>query len=173
MWIFKIFILNVFLLTKFKAGVRTLTPREEKFIKPEIKFKRSLFVRNAMRLKQIGMEVLEWAQFMQSCVEWDSPLRSLVSFIASLAFVYFFELYMFPLLLLLVLLKNYFWVKVGSYFNVSVTEDKVGRFVDSVLCILYLTIPDSSFLSVSVFVTNFFPIYSVGFHRRERFRRGL
>lgn len=94
-------------------------------MRPEVKFKRSLFVKNAMRLKSIGMEMLEWAQFVQSCVQWESPARSLLAFLTFLTFVYYFELYMFPLLLLLVILKNWLWLRIGAYFQAHSREDEV------------------------------------------------
>lgn len=113
----------------FKASVRTFTPREPKYIHPEIKFKRALFVRNAIRLKNVCMELLEWGQFLNSCIQWESPTRSLIAFIFFLTFVYFFELYMVPQLLLLLLLKNFIWQKIEAYFNPNHREEEI-EFID-------------------------------------------
>ena len=106
-----------------------MTPREKKYIEPEVKFKRSLFVRNAIRLKNVCLELVEWGQFMHSCIQWESPIRSLVAFIFFLTFVYFFELYMFPLLLLIILLRNYLMLKIEKYFNPNRQEEEVCTFV--------------------------------------------
>ncbi|KAI2807989.1 Multiple C2 and transmembrane domain-containing protein 2 [Blomia tropicalis] len=114
---------------RFKASIRTMTPREKKYIEPEVKFKRSLFVRNAIRLKNVCLELVEWGQFMHSCIQWESPIRSLVAFIFFLTFVYFFELYMFPLLLLIILLRNYLMLKIEKYFNPNRQEEEIG-FID-------------------------------------------
>lgn len=75
------------------------------------------------------MELFEWGQFMQSCIQWESPTRSLVAFIFCLSFVYFFDLYMIPLLLLLILTKNYTWLKIESYFNPNRREEEI-EFID-------------------------------------------
>lgn len=84
-------------------------------------------MRNAIRLKNVCMELLEWGQFLNSCIQWESPTRSLVAFIFFLSFVYFFELYMVPQLLLLLLLKNFFWLKIEAYFNPNRREEEVAR----------------------------------------------
>lgn len=83
-------------------------------------------MRNAIRLKNVCMEILEWSQYLNSCIQWESPTRSLVAFIFFLSFVYFFELYMVPQLLLLLLLKNFFWLKIETYFNPNRREEEVA-----------------------------------------------
>jgi len=46
----------------------------------------------------------------QSCLEWESPVRSIIAFISFLSITYYFEPYMFPVALLLMFVKNYFLV---------------------------------------------------------------
>lgn len=48
-----------------RAALRALTPKEEKFMKPEIKFKRQIFVRNVLRLKKIILYFLEIGRLVQ------------------------------------------------------------------------------------------------------------
>ncbi|UXI16279.1 hypothetical protein NH340_JMT02222 [Sarcoptes scabiei] len=100
-----------------KASMLTFTPRQTKYIRNEIKFKRSLLIKNSMRLKNIGMEMLELFQFIHSCILWESPSRSLIAFLVFLISVYYFELYMIPMILLLLIVKNYLTIRLRKYFK--------------------------------------------------------
>ncbi|GLH08267.1 Multiple C2 and transmembrane domain-containing protein [Gryllus bimaculatus] len=90
-----------------RACVRTLNPKEEKYMQPEIKFKRQVFVRNVMRLKAIIMSVLDFGKYIQSCFEWESTPRSIIAFILFIVLCYYFEPYMIPIALLLIFFKYY------------------------------------------------------------------
>ena len=70
-------------------------------------FKRQIFLNNVMRIKAIIMEFVNMGKFVESCLEWEHPIRSVVAFIAFLIITYFFQPYMFPIGILLVFLKNY------------------------------------------------------------------
>lgn len=48
-----------------RACVRTLNPREEKYMQTEIKFKRQVFVKNVLRLKVIVMHFYEYGKILQ------------------------------------------------------------------------------------------------------------
>lgn len=48
-----------------RACIRTLNPKEEKFMHTEMKFKRQVFVRNVLRLKVFVMHFLEIGKFVQ------------------------------------------------------------------------------------------------------------
>ncbi|XP_054159573.1 multiple C2 and transmembrane domain-containing protein-like [Oppia nitens] len=110
---------------KVKASIRTFNPRESKFIKPEQRFKRIVFIRNVTRIKNLVMEIYEIIKFMNSCFQWESVSRSILSLILFLLFTYFFELYMAPVLLLLIFSKTYIWIKVENYFNPSLKEEEI------------------------------------------------
>lgn len=45
--------------------MRTLNPKEEKYMQAEIKFKRQVFVKNVMRLKAIIMSVIDIGKYIQ------------------------------------------------------------------------------------------------------------
>jgi hypothetical protein len=50
---------------QIRASIRTLNPKEEKYMQTEVKFKRQVFVRNVMRLKAIIMFFIELGKFIQ------------------------------------------------------------------------------------------------------------
>ncbi|XP_065348961.1 multiple C2 and transmembrane domain-containing protein isoform X2 [Cloeon dipterum] len=90
-----------------RAVIRTLNPKEEKYMQPEVKFKRQVFLRNVMRLKAIIMWFIDLSKYLSGCFEWESIPRSLVSLVLFIAICYYFEPYMVPIAMLLVFLKNY------------------------------------------------------------------
>ncbi|CAG0900950.1 unnamed protein product [Darwinula stevensoni] len=90
-----------------RASVRTFNPKEEKYTATEQKFNRHVFLRNVTRLRDIAMSFVETSKFVGSCLEWESPSRSISAFIVFLVVTYFFEFYMIPVALLLLFLKNY------------------------------------------------------------------
>ncbi|XP_060576166.1 multiple C2 and transmembrane domain-containing protein 1-like isoform X4 [Ruditapes philippinarum] len=95
-----------FVYNHFKAAVRTVNPKEEKYMQPEPKFKISIMKKNIDRVSQIISTFIDGGKFVQSCFNWDSPIRSLTAFLVFLVLVWNFEPYMLPLTLLILLLKN-------------------------------------------------------------------
>ncbi|KAI5710196.1 hypothetical protein M8J75_006559 [Diaphorina citri] len=90
-----------------RACIRTLNPKEEKYMQTEGKFKRQVFVGNVMRLKVIVMWFYDIGIFLQDCFEWESTLKSLIAVILFIILCYYFEPYMVPIALLLIFLKGY------------------------------------------------------------------
>ncbi|XP_069158237.1 multiple C2 and transmembrane domain-containing protein isoform X3 [Procambarus clarkii] len=90
-----------------RAAIRTFTPKEEKYMQMEQKFKRQVFVTNVNRLKACIMDVYEMGMFVKSCFEWEYPVRSTVAFIVFMVGTYCFEPYMIPIILLILYLRNY------------------------------------------------------------------
>ncbi|XP_017033540.1 multiple C2 and transmembrane domain-containing protein isoform X2 [Drosophila kikkawai] len=90
-----------------RAVCRALQPKEEKLIQQEAKFKRQLFLRNVNRLKEIIMDILEAARYVQSCFEWESPVRSSIAFVLWIVACVYGDLETVPLVLLLIILKNW------------------------------------------------------------------
>ena len=80
------------------------------------KFKRAVFVNNVMRIKAVIMEFVNLVKFVESCLEWESPVRSTIAFISFMTITYYFQPYMFPVALLLIFIKNYI---VMSYIDKS------------------------------------------------------
>ncbi|KAM8714168.1 hypothetical protein ACLKA7_014330 [Drosophila subpalustris] len=90
-----------------RAVCRALQPKEEKLIQQEAKFKRQLFLRNVNRLKEIIMDILEAARYVQSCFEWESPIRSSIAFVLWIVACVYGDLETVPLVLLLIILKKW------------------------------------------------------------------
>ena len=88
-----------------RAICRILQPKEEKLIQQEAKFKRQLFLRNVNRLKVIIMDILDAARYVQTCFEWESPLRSVIAFALWILACWYGNLETIPLVLLLIILK--------------------------------------------------------------------
>ncbi|KAK9707893.1 Plant phosphoribosyltransferase C-terminal [Popillia japonica] len=90
-----------------RACIRTLNPKEEKYMQTEVKFKRQVFVKNVLRLKVIVMHFYEYGKILQSCFEWESTFQSFVALVFFLILCYYFEPWMIPIAGLLIFLKQY------------------------------------------------------------------
>ncbi|XP_015190814.1 PREDICTED: multiple C2 and transmembrane domain-containing protein 1 isoform X2 [Polistes dominula] len=112
----------------FRACIRTLNPKEKKYMEPEIKFKRQVFLRNVLRLKAIILSVIEMGKYIQSCWEWESKPRSIFALIIFVLGCYYFEPYMIPALALLILLKYYL---VAAVTGASLTYQTSPHFQDT------------------------------------------
>ncbi|NWX47991.1 MCTP1 protein, partial [Steatornis caripensis] len=97
-----------------KASIRTLMPKEQKYIEEENRLSKQLLLRNFIRMKRCVMVLINAAYYISSCFDWDSPPRSLAAFLLFLFVVWNFELYMIPLALLLLLAWNYFLIISGK-----------------------------------------------------------
>ncbi|XP_049724298.1 multiple C2 and transmembrane domain-containing protein 1 isoform X5 [Elephas maximus indicus] len=97
-----------------KASLRTLIPKEQKYIEEENRLSKQLLLRNFIRMKRCVMVLINAAYYVNSCFDWDSPPRSLAAFVLFLFVVWNFELYMIPLVLLLLLTWNYFLIISGK-----------------------------------------------------------
>ncbi|XP_027621786.1 multiple C2 and transmembrane domain-containing protein 1 isoform X4 [Tupaia chinensis] len=97
-----------------KASLRTLIPKEQKYIEEENRLSKQLLLRNFIRMKRCVMVLVNAAYYINSCFDWDSPPRSLAAFVLFLFVVWNFELYMIPLALLLLLTWNYFLIISGK-----------------------------------------------------------
>ncbi|XP_060091669.1 multiple C2 and transmembrane domain-containing protein 1 isoform X4 [Heteronotia binoei] len=97
-----------------KASLRTLTPKEQKYIEEENRISKQLLLRNFVRMKRCVMALINAAYYINSCFDWDSPPRSLAAFLLFLFVTWNFELYMIPLSLLLLLVWNYFLIVSGK-----------------------------------------------------------
>ncbi|XP_061886757.1 multiple C2 and transmembrane domain-containing protein 1-like isoform X2 [Entelurus aequoreus] len=91
-----------------KAALRTVTPAEQKFIKEEPKVSVNMLRQNFMRVRRSIMVVLSWGAYVNSCFEWESSQRSVISFLLFVVGVWHFELFMLPLALLLLLVWSFF-----------------------------------------------------------------
>ncbi|XP_045427710.1 multiple C2 and transmembrane domain-containing protein 1 isoform X15 [Pipistrellus kuhlii] len=101
-------------LLSVKASLRTLIPKEQKYIEEENRLSKQMLLRNFIRTKRCVMVLINAAYYVNSCFDWDSPPRSLAAFVLFLFVVWNFELYMIPLVLLLLLTWNYFLIISGK-----------------------------------------------------------
>ncbi|XP_005739194.1 multiple C2 and transmembrane domain-containing protein 1 isoform X5 [Pundamilia nyererei] len=114
-----------------KAALRTVVPAEQKYIEEEPKVSKQLLQQNFNRVKRCIMVLISWGSFINSCFEWESAQRSIVSFVLFVVVVWNFELYMLPLALLLLLVWHYFFcssrdgadVSMDGMFEWEVDED--------------------------------------------------
>ncbi|XP_077203733.1 multiple C2 and transmembrane domain-containing protein 1 isoform X4 [Paroedura picta] len=68
-------------LLSVKASLRTLTPKEQKYIEEENRISKQLLLRNFVRMKRCVMALINAAYYVNSCFDWDSPPRSLAAFL--------------------------------------------------------------------------------------------
>ncbi|KAE8753209.1 hypothetical protein FOCC_FOCC000132 [Frankliniella occidentalis] len=115
---------------QIRASIRTINPKEKKYMQSETKFKRQVFLRNVMRLKTLIMCVIDFGKYLQSCFEWESTPRSIISLVIFIPGCYYFEPYMVPVGLLCVFLKYYIvlsltggWVSHDGDDDLSGDED--------------------------------------------------
>ncbi|XP_055968527.1 multiple C2 and transmembrane domain-containing protein 1 isoform X8 [Sorex fumeus] len=64
-----------------KASLRTLVPKEQKYIEEENRLSKQLLLRNFIRTKHCVMVLVNAAYYVNSCFDWDSPPRSLAAFV--------------------------------------------------------------------------------------------
>ncbi|XP_053154655.1 multiple C2 and transmembrane domain-containing protein 1 isoform X15 [Hemicordylus capensis] len=68
-------------LLSVKASLRTLMPKEPKYIEEENRISKQLLLRNFIRMKRCVMVLINAAYYINSCFDWDSPPRSLAAFV--------------------------------------------------------------------------------------------
>uniref|UniRef100_A0AAQ6A229 C2 domain-containing protein n=1 Tax=Amphiprion ocellaris TaxID=80972 RepID=A0AAQ6A229_AMPOC len=103
-----------------KAALRTVVPAEQKYMEEEPKVSKQLLQQNFNRVKRCIMVLISYGTYINSCFEWESAQRSIISFVLFVVVVWNFELYMLPLGLLLLLVWNYF-------FSSNEDEDKEDK----------------------------------------------
>ncbi len=97
-----------------RAAVRTLNPKEEKYMAPVEKFKRQVFINNVMRIKAILMFFYDLGKWIENCLEWEHPMQTIVTFIVFEVTCYYFQPFWAPIMLLLIFMRNYI---LYSYFG--------------------------------------------------------
>ncbi|XP_053519545.1 multiple C2 and transmembrane domain-containing protein 1 isoform X15 [Artibeus jamaicensis] len=68
-------------LLSVKASLRTLIPKEQKYIEEENRLSKQLLLRNFIRTKRCVVVLVNAAYYVNSCFDWDSPPRSLAAFV--------------------------------------------------------------------------------------------
>ncbi|XP_074151163.1 multiple C2 and transmembrane domain-containing protein 2 isoform X3 [Sminthopsis crassicaudata] len=111
-----------------KASIRTFMPREKRFVEDSRKLSKKILSRDVDRVKKITMAIWNTVQFLKSCFQWESTLRSIIAFVVFLVTVWNFDLYMIPLGLLLLFVYNFIGPMKGKVS--SVQESQEGTDID-------------------------------------------
>ncbi|XP_075414000.1 multiple C2 and transmembrane domain-containing protein 2 [Tenrec ecaudatus] len=106
-----------------KASFRTFAPREKRLIEDSRKLSKKILSRDVDRVKKITMAIWNTVQFLKSCFQWESTLRSTIAFVVFLVTVWNFELYMIPLALLLLFVYNYISPAKGKVSSVQDSQE--------------------------------------------------
>ncbi|KAM5291663.1 multiple C2 and transmembrane domain-containing protein 2 [Ctenodactylus gundi] len=106
-----------------KASIRTFTPREKRFIEDSRKLSKKILSRDVDRVKKLTMAIWNTVQFLKSCFQWESTLRSTTAFVVFLVTVWNFELYMIPLALLLLLVYNFITPMKGKVSSIQDSQE--------------------------------------------------
>jgi len=91
----------------FRAALRTFNPREENLMLEERKFKKSELTGNFSRAWRVLQSIIAFFGFIKTLFTWEDPKRSFIAFFAYVMIVWNFELYMLPISLILLFMKNY------------------------------------------------------------------
>ncbi|XP_071964600.1 multiple C2 and transmembrane domain-containing protein 1-like isoform X3 [Antedon mediterranea] len=112
-----------FIFNHIKGAIRTVNPRETKYMEVDQKFKISVLQRNVNRVTKLVGNIIDTGKFINSCFQWESKPRSLTAFIAYLVIVWNFELYMVPMAILLIFFWKYLINSIIAPFTKNVEED--------------------------------------------------
>ncbi|XP_053720837.1 multiple C2 and transmembrane domain-containing protein 2-like isoform X3 [Synchiropus splendidus] len=96
-----------------RASIRTFSPRERLFVEDNPKFSKKALAQNVMRVQTLYRAIMTTVQYVQSCFRWESVQRSLLAFMLFLLTVWFWEFYMLPLFLVLLISWNYLQIRSG------------------------------------------------------------
>ncbi|XP_068170218.1 multiple C2 and transmembrane domain-containing protein 2 isoform X2 [Antennarius striatus] len=115
---------------RVRAGLKTFKPKETKLIEENLKFSKKVLAQNIYRVRKISTAVLYTLQYIKSCFQWESTQRSLIAFLIFLVTVWYWELFMLPLFLLLLLGWQYYQLSAGKansnpdLVNMSMGDDE-------------------------------------------------
>uniref|UniRef100_A0A9J8BKT1 Multiple C2 domains, transmembrane 2b n=1 Tax=Cyprinus carpio carpio TaxID=630221 RepID=A0A9J8BKT1_CYPCA len=104
-----------------KASIRTFTPREQKFMEDNAKFSKK--VGRSEILENLYRAVCHTNQFIKSCFQWESVQRSIIAFLVFVLTVWYWDFYMLPMFMVLLIVWNYLQIA-----SERVTRDLVGDF---------------------------------------------
>ncbi|XP_023285470.1 multiple C2 and transmembrane domain-containing protein 2 isoform X1 [Seriola lalandi dorsalis] len=96
-----------------RASLRTFQPRERRFMEDNPKFSKKALARNVLRVQTLYRAIMSTLQYIKSCFQWESVQRSLLAFLVFVVTVWYWEFYMLPLFLVLLILRNYLWIRSG------------------------------------------------------------
>lgn len=116
-----------FVYNKFRAAIRTINPQQLKYEdKSDSKFKHAIFMRNLNRVKAATADYNPEIVFkeIRKILHWENPWKSAGCFVGFLLGVYFLELWMVTLALLIPFIKNIIVISVtGGWSTIQDDED--------------------------------------------------
>ncbi|XP_049904142.1 multiple C2 and transmembrane domain-containing protein 2-like isoform X1 [Epinephelus moara] len=96
-----------------RASIRTFQPRERRFMEDNPKFSKKVLARNVMRVQTLYRAIMSTLQYIKSCFQWESTQRSLLAFLVFVVTVWYWEFYMLPFFLVLLISWNYLQIRSG------------------------------------------------------------
>ncbi|XP_070769206.1 multiple C2 and transmembrane domain-containing protein 2-like [Enoplosus armatus] len=96
-----------------RAGIRTFQPRERRFMEDNPKFSKKVLARNVLRVQTLYRAIKSTLQYIKSCFQWESVQRSLLAFLVFMVTVWYWEFYMLPFFLVLLIMWNYLQIRSG------------------------------------------------------------
>uniref|UniRef100_A0A8R1HQY8 C2 domain-containing protein n=1 Tax=Caenorhabditis japonica TaxID=281687 RepID=A0A8R1HQY8_CAEJA len=91
----------------FRAAIRTFKPKEIKYLSQEQKFKASLFRTYFGELKEVVNVLANYKNHVEYLLSWHSRPKSLTAYVIFMLFVYFFEIFFIPLMILAIFGYNF------------------------------------------------------------------
>ncbi|CAJ1048487.1 multiple C2 and transmembrane domain-containing protein 2 isoform X2 [Xyrichtys novacula] len=96
-----------------RASIRTFQPKEGRFMEDNPKFSKKVLARNVMRVQTLYRAIVSTLQYIKSCFQWESIQRSLLAFLVFVVTVWYWEFYMLPFFLVLLISWNYMQIRSG------------------------------------------------------------
>ncbi|XP_030582263.1 multiple C2 and transmembrane domain-containing protein 2 isoform X2 [Archocentrus centrarchus] len=96
-----------------RASIRTFQPKERRFMEDNPKFSKKALARNVMRVQTLYRAIMSTLQYIKSCFQWESIQRSLLAFLVFVVTVWYWEFYMLPLSLVLLISWKYLQSRSG------------------------------------------------------------
>ncbi|XP_060890843.1 multiple C2 and transmembrane domain-containing protein 2 isoform X1 [Labrus mixtus] len=96
-----------------RASVRTFQPRERTFMEDNAKFSKKALARNVLRVQTLYRAIVSTLRYIKSCFQWESVQRSLLAFLVFVVTVWYWEFYMLPFFLVLLISWNYMQIRSG------------------------------------------------------------
>uniref|UniRef100_A0AAQ6A3B8 C2 domain-containing protein n=1 Tax=Amphiprion ocellaris TaxID=80972 RepID=A0AAQ6A3B8_AMPOC len=96
-----------------RASIRTFQPRERMFVEDNPKFSKKALSRNVQRVHTLYRAITSTLQYIKSCFQWESIQRSLLAFLIFVVTVWYWEFYMLPFFLVLLISWNYLQIRSG------------------------------------------------------------
>ncbi|CAF3687427.1 unnamed protein product [Rotaria sp. Silwood1] len=95
-----------FIYTNLKAVIRTFNPRQQEYYQITEKFSPIAIKQHVTRIRNMLKGTVDVVKFIDYCFRWENPRLSFSVLMVTLVFIWNFELYMLPCILLFLLARN-------------------------------------------------------------------